>query len=167
MPCDDTPTPTTRLPADQRRAAILESAALAFGRGGLHGVTTRELARACGVTEPVIYQHFDSKQALFLAVVCDMLEQATLTLQTTAGSPPETALQQGLDAILLWDAAAQPEPDVDLQTQLNAFSRAMDAQIDGGTLAARLGQHVLERVNLERPANPRGDSKPPTATISP
>lgn len=38
---------------------------------GYHGVSMDELADAAGVTKPVLYQHFRSKQALYLAVVTE------------------------------------------------------------------------------------------------
>jgi AcrR family transcriptional regulator len=44
-----------RLSKDQRRQAIVEAAAALFAERGFRGVTTRELAKAVGVTEPVLY----------------------------------------------------------------------------------------------------------------
>jgi AcrR family transcriptional regulator len=58
-----------RLPGVERRAAILERALPLFAARGYAGTTTRDLAKALGVTEPVIYRHFASKRALFLAVL--------------------------------------------------------------------------------------------------
>jgi TetR/AcrR family transcriptional regulator len=56
-----------RLPAEERRAALLDCACETFARGSYRGTTTAELAAAAGVTEPVLYRHFDSKRALYLA----------------------------------------------------------------------------------------------------
>jgi TetR/AcrR family transcriptional regulator len=58
-----------RLPASERRAAVLDTACRVFGRCSYRGATTAEIAREAGVTEPVLYRHFDSKQALYLACV--------------------------------------------------------------------------------------------------
>lgn len=52
-----------------RRAAILDQARGLFARQGYHGTSTAEIARAAGCAEAVLYRHFDSKQALFAAVV--------------------------------------------------------------------------------------------------
>lgn len=40
-----------------------------FARRGFGGATTSELAKAAGVTEPIIYRHFQSKKELFMAVI--------------------------------------------------------------------------------------------------
>ena len=58
-----------RLPALERRALILEVARSLFARNGFHGTGTTEIAAAAGCSEPIIYKHFASKQALFAAVV--------------------------------------------------------------------------------------------------
>jgi AcrR family transcriptional regulator len=58
-----------RLPASERRALVLDTACRVFGRGSYRGATTAEIAREAGVTEPILYRHFDSKRALYLACV--------------------------------------------------------------------------------------------------
>ena len=58
-----------RLPAGERRALILEVARTLFARNGFQGTGTVEIAAAAGCSEPVIYKHFASKQALFAAVI--------------------------------------------------------------------------------------------------
>jgi AcrR family transcriptional regulator len=56
-----------RLPAEERRAALLDTATRLFSEGSYRGTTTADIARAAGVTEPVLYRHFDSKRDLYLA----------------------------------------------------------------------------------------------------
>ena len=58
-----------RMPARERRAAVLETACRVFSRGTYHGTTTAEIARAAGVTEPILYRHFSSKRDLYLACI--------------------------------------------------------------------------------------------------
>jgi AcrR family transcriptional regulator len=58
---------TTRLPAEERRAALLETACRLFSDGSYRGTTTADIAREAGVTEPVLYRHFESKRDLYLA----------------------------------------------------------------------------------------------------
>lgn len=58
---------STRLPADERRQAVLETACHMFCRSSYHGATTAEIAREVGVSEPVLYRHFASKRDLYLA----------------------------------------------------------------------------------------------------
>jgi TetR/AcrR family transcriptional regulator len=57
----------SRLSAAERRASLLDCACSVFSRGSYRGTTTAELAAQAGVTEPVLYQHFASKRALYLA----------------------------------------------------------------------------------------------------
>jgi TetR/AcrR family transcriptional regulator len=58
---------TIRLPAEERRAALLETACSSFSQGSYRGTTTAEIARDAGVTEPILYRHFASKRDLYLA----------------------------------------------------------------------------------------------------
>ncbi len=58
-----------RLPAQKRREQLLECAADLFARRGYARATTAELAKAAGVTEPIIYRHFKSKRELFIALI--------------------------------------------------------------------------------------------------
>jgi AcrR family transcriptional regulator len=54
----------TRLPAAQRRQALIETAQRVFSEGTYRGTTTAEIARAAGVSEPILYRHFASKRDL-------------------------------------------------------------------------------------------------------
>ena len=60
---------TARLSSQARRAAILDAAVRLFSEKGFRGVTTRELAAAVGVSEPVLYQHFETKRDLYHAII--------------------------------------------------------------------------------------------------
>src|SRR6478672_5650866 len=65
----DTVTPTTRLPASDRRRQLLETALDFFSRKGYGGTTTKEIAAAAGVTEAIIFRHFPTKADLYNAVL--------------------------------------------------------------------------------------------------
>lgn len=58
-----------RLPAAQRKEQLLDTAAKLFAVHGYAGATTAQIARAAGVTEPIIYRHFQSKRDLFIALL--------------------------------------------------------------------------------------------------
>ncbi len=60
-----------RLSAESRRAAIIDAARTLFASNGFRGTGTSDIAAAAGCSEPVIYKHFASKQALFAAVLED------------------------------------------------------------------------------------------------
>lgn len=59
----------SRLPAAQRKTQLLDTAARVFASHGYSGTTTAELAKAAGISEPIIYRHFKSKKDLFIALV--------------------------------------------------------------------------------------------------
>ncbi len=63
------PPTMTRLPAAKRKTQLLEAAAKVFASRGYSGTTTAELAKAAGVSEPIIYRHFESKRDMFIALV--------------------------------------------------------------------------------------------------
>jgi AcrR family transcriptional regulator len=62
-------TTATRLPAAERRAALIETAIKVFSEGSYRGTTTAEIARAAGISEPILYRHFASKRDLYLAAL--------------------------------------------------------------------------------------------------
>jgi AcrR family transcriptional regulator len=64
-----------RLTGAQRRAAIIEAAIDLFASRGFRGTTTREIAAAVGVTEPVLYQHFETKRGLYDAILESMVRE--------------------------------------------------------------------------------------------
>ena len=57
----------TRLTAEERRRAVLDSACRAFFESSYHGATTAGIAREAGISEPILYRHFGSKRDLYLA----------------------------------------------------------------------------------------------------
>ncbi|MEZ6243928.1 MAG: TetR/AcrR family transcriptional regulator [Phycisphaerales bacterium] len=59
----------SRLPAAERKEQLLDRAAELFAERGYARTTTSELAKAAGVTEPIIYRHFASKRGLFIALI--------------------------------------------------------------------------------------------------
>jgi AcrR family transcriptional regulator len=65
-----------RMAAAGRRAHLLETAARVFVEGSYRGTTTAEIARAAGISEPIIYRHFSSKRDLYLATLDYVWEQA-------------------------------------------------------------------------------------------
>lgn len=59
----------SRLPAAKRKEQLLDCAMQLFAAHGYARATTAELAKLAGVTEPIIYRHFDSKLELFVALI--------------------------------------------------------------------------------------------------
>jgi AcrR family transcriptional regulator len=66
-----------RMRKADRKRQLLSHAKHLFVTLGYHDTTTEKIATAAGVSEPVLYRHFDSKKALFLEVLREIRE-ATL-----------------------------------------------------------------------------------------
>jgi len=64
-----------RMAAADRRRQLLEVAAKVFADRGYHGATTAQLARAAGITEPILYRHFRNKLDLFVTLLEDVGDQ--------------------------------------------------------------------------------------------
>ncbi len=58
-----------------RREQILDTAAELFAAKGFHGVSVGEIGRACGISGPALYKHFDSKDAVLAAMLVGISER--------------------------------------------------------------------------------------------
>lgn len=66
-----------RLTAEARRSSILKAARRAFTEtGDMNGTTIRHIAERGGISEGVIYRHFESKDQLFFEAVVEPLREA-------------------------------------------------------------------------------------------
>jgi AcrR family transcriptional regulator len=57
------------MPADRRREQILQTAVNLFSQRGFKGTTTKEIAKAAGVSEAIIFRHFATKDELYGAIL--------------------------------------------------------------------------------------------------
>ncbi|MCC6420096.1 MAG: TetR/AcrR family transcriptional regulator, partial [Gemmataceae bacterium] len=73
----DPPKPSGRLRKAERKQQLLTHAKRLFVKHGYQDTTTKQIAEAAGVTEPVLYRHFETKKALFLEVL-EEIRAATL-----------------------------------------------------------------------------------------
>jgi AcrR family transcriptional regulator len=97
-----------RLPPDERRALIEDAAATLFAEQGYAATRLDEIAAAANVTKPVLYRHFDSKKALYLALLAKHVEQLPQFVDPMVGDQP---LAERLPGILDgWFAYVQERP---------------------------------------------------------
>ena len=73
--------------AEETRKRLLQAAAALFARNGLQGTTLGEIAGAAGLTAPAIYNHFSSKDDLFIAAACFMFEEIAAAVEDTIDVP--------------------------------------------------------------------------------
>lgn len=67
------------------RESILEVAAPLFAQKGYNGVSIRDIAQACGMTNAALYYHFKNKEDLYLAVLRRGHEQGMASVAQAAG----------------------------------------------------------------------------------
>lgn len=97
---------TTRLPAPARREQILDVAVQVFARHGFHGTSMNDVAEAAGVTKPVLYQHFDSKQDLYLALLGEVGHRllTAISKATSSANDGREMTELGFRAYFRWVA---------------------------------------------------------------
>jgi AcrR family transcriptional regulator len=95
--------------AAARRDVISAAAAVLFAERGYRGASIEEIARASGVTPPVVYEHFDSKRELYR----ELLERHFAELREVWGehfvgdAPLERRVASSFDA---WFAYVEVHP---------------------------------------------------------
>lgn len=60
---------TRRIPRAERELQMLEAAARLFGEKGFEATSMDDVAQACGVTKPMVYSYFESKEGLYSAMI--------------------------------------------------------------------------------------------------
>jgi AcrR family transcriptional regulator len=73
--------------AETRRMQILMGAAQVFAEKGYHQATTKEIAKAAGVSEGTIYNYFENKRELLVTMVNAIGIQSVKSIM--ADDPPE------------------------------------------------------------------------------
>lgn len=97
---------TTESLSDQKREQILGGAARVFSEDGYEGASMARIAAVAGVSKGTLYNHFDSKAALFTAYIASQCERALLpasTMNMHAGDPATVlrAIGQRMIAMML------------------------------------------------------------------
>jgi len=76
---------------DSVRARLMTAAIALFARKGYAATTVREIVEAAGVTKPVLYYHFGSKEGIFLAMMRDALGEFEATARAALSAPGTAA----------------------------------------------------------------------------
>lgn len=102
--------PRGKVPFDMRKEQILLVAQQLFASNGYHSTGIIDIARAAGVTRPVVYKHFDSKEAIYLAVLRQARRELMRSLsQALAGEDdPATQFREATDAYFRYVERNQP-----------------------------------------------------------
>jgi len=77
--------------AKDRKRAIVAAALPLFARRGYAETTTKDLARAAGVSQPLLYKHFPGKQALYREILKFSCHDDNRAVQKLAGLKPSSS----------------------------------------------------------------------------
>jgi AcrR family transcriptional regulator len=80
----------------ERRKRIVHGAMQAFARSGFRGTRSRDLAKAAGVSEALIFKHFPNKRAIQKAIIEERILQ---TGQFLSPELREAPLEEALEGI--------------------------------------------------------------------
>ena len=138
---------------------IVEAAGRLFGERGYQRTRLDDIAAAAGVTKPILYRHFGSKTALYLA----LLERHRADLASFAGLIPTAGTLEGRMRIVLeawldyveahsyaWrmlfrDTGGGPEVR-DFRLEVHAEARSVLSEIIRSLSRARIPRRELEPV---------------------
>lgn len=76
--------PKKRLKHEDRRAQIVDAALNLFSEKGFSGTRTKEIARAAGISEALIFRHFKSKEELYNEALKETLKGHPIIRDLTA-----------------------------------------------------------------------------------
>jgi AcrR family transcriptional regulator len=60
---------TMRVSSQERQASLIASASALFAAKGFNGTTTKEIAKAAGISEALVFKYFPTKRALYAAIL--------------------------------------------------------------------------------------------------
>ncbi|MCW2955268.1 MAG: TetR/AcrR family transcriptional regulator [Thermoleophilia bacterium] len=146
---------------EERRAVILAAAQREFARTGYHGVSTATIARASSCSEPMLYKHFASKQALFAAALeaasfrieaqwdtlfaapGNLLDNWNATLPRIMNDPSYVEMMQ------LRKLAVTLVDNDDIRATLDGMQRRLEERVDGALLRGKGEGWLREEVTSE------------------
>ena len=88
-----------RVPASERRDALVDAAVHEFAHGGLHGTPVDRIARRVGVAQPYVFALFGSKKELFLAAVERGFQLIAETFDRAAAEYDPAEAPEGMDML--------------------------------------------------------------------
>jgi AcrR family transcriptional regulator len=149
-----------RVPGEERRRLIIESAARLFSQHGFGGTTTREIARTVGVSEATVFKHFATKEQLYAAII--EAKAQTQQVLGVIGPLAEAHDDVGLLRTLATELIERTQSDPTLMRLL--FFSALEGHALADlffrrrvqTLDVFLGRYIAERIaaGAFRPADP-------------
>jgi TetR/AcrR family transcriptional regulator len=96
---------TARMSGDMRREQILKTAVDLFSKHGFRGTTTKEIARAAGVSEAMVFKHFATKDELYGAILDNKACQGEMQFSWREDSVIGKAMEERDDHAVFYNLA--------------------------------------------------------------
>ncbi len=151
------------MPSDSSgRDANLDTSAKLFSQQGYTGVSIRDIAQACGLTNAALYYHFKNKEDLFLAMLQRDHEKAMTALRAAANGPGD--LREDLKQLVTLYAAITCARRQSFQTLWRDLRSIEDARGHRlfGEMRAQFLKPLVERIAQ---AQADGEIKPGEAHL--
>lgn len=105
---------------DEKREAILKQSARIFADGGFERTSMSSVAAACGVSKPLLYHYYDSKDAILFDIIRGHLQELVDAVKAAdePGSDPERRLRNLVGALL----DRYRDADAEHKVQINGLS---------------------------------------------
>lgn len=123
-----------RLPAQERRDAIVAAALDVFTSASYAKATTAEIARAAGISEPILYRHFGSKRDLWLACLDAAWQEVRVILDEKIVLQAGTAAIPDAELRSPWESPRMP----------NLWLQGITEAADDPTLRDAVRAHLRE-----------------------
>jgi len=133
-----------RADARRNRERVLRTAQHLFAKDGL-GVSLDEIARRAGVGPGTVHRHFPTKEALYLAVATDQLEQLVAEAKVLATTGDPAALFTQLSRMMAMGAENAAVKSALVAAEFDLRTAAPD-------VAADLTRHVANLLDRARAA---------------
>jgi AcrR family transcriptional regulator len=133
-----------RADARRNRERVLRTAQQAFATEGL-GVSLDEIARRAGVGPGTVHRHFPAKEALYLAVATDMLQQLVAHAEALAATSDPAAVFTLLSRMMTSGAENAAVKSALAAAEFDLRTAAPD-------VAADLTRHVADLLDRARGA---------------
>ncbi len=106
----------TRLGVDERRRQLLDAGTALFAQRAYEEISMRDVARAAGVSKPLLYHYFASKTELFKAAVAKSAAELEAAIEPSGDGTPLQQLTHSLEHYLEW-----------IETHARAWSKLMQS----------------------------------------
>jgi AcrR family transcriptional regulator len=91
-----------RLTTDERRRQIIDAGSGVFAEHAYEEISMRQIAAAAGVSKPLLYHYFPSKNALFLAAIEEQAAELQAAIAPSGEGTPLEQLSGSIDSYLGW-----------------------------------------------------------------